>query len=272
MKRHRVTITTMPVIPITSLDDPLVLPYSQIKGHDPKRLGVFIVESEMLVRRAIESGFEVVSLLCSDRVVERLAQEFGDRLTLLSGPEAQINAILGFNFHRGVMACVKRPTAAQLSLDRLLPATTLVVCPFITQNENLGLILRAAAGLGADGLLIGDRGADPFSRQAVRVSTGASFQFPIAISADVHADLARLRSEHGMQLVGTVLAPDAIPLHQFKRSGRIALLIGSEFDGLDERSMALCDAKVTIAMHHGIDSLNVAMATGIFLHHLQSPR
>ncbi len=260
----------MPVIPVTSLDDPLALPYSRIKGHDPKGLGVFIVESEMLVRRAIDSGFEVISLLCSDRIVDRLALEFGDRLTLLSAPEPQINAILGFNFHRGVMACVRRPAPAQLSLDHLLPVTTLVVCPFITQNENLGLILRAAAGLGADGLLISDRGADPFSRQAVRVSTGASFQFPIAISSDIHADLRRLKSEHHLQLVGAIPAPDAIPLHQFRRRQRVALLIGNEFDGLDPESIDLCDARVAIAMHHGIDSLNVAMATGIFLHHLMA--
>ncbi len=259
----------MPVISVTTFDDPLVQPYRMIKGHDPRKLGVFIVESEMLVKRAIESGFEVVSLLCAQRVVDRLAADLGDNVTLLSATQEQISAIMGFDFHRGVMACVKRPSAEQLSLDRLLPATTLVVCPFITQNENLGLILRAASALGADGLLLGDRGADPFSRQAVRVSTGASFKFPIAISDDVHRDLARLHSEHEMQLVGTVLAADAIPLHQFKRGPRMALLIGNEFDGLDEKSIAMCDAKVTLDMHHGIDSLNVAMATGIFLYALR---
>ncbi len=260
----------MPVVPISSLDDPLVVPYRSIKGNDPAKLGVFIVESEMLVRRAIASGFEVVSLLCAERMTERLHADMTaqgrDEVTILSGPEAMINQLLGFNFHRGVMACVKRPQASQLRLDRVLNARTLVVCPFITQNENLGLILRAAAGLGADGLLLDDRGADPFSRQAVRVSTGASFQFPIAISADIHADLKRLKSECDMQLVSTILSPDAQALHTYRRAPRVALLIGNEFNGLDAASIALCDVHLTLAMHHGIDSLNVAMATGIVLY------
>ena len=258
----------MPVIPVTSLEAPELSPYRQIKGRDPKEQGVFIVESEMLVRRAIESPLEVVSLLCADRISDRISATVNPSIPLFVAPEHLINELLGFNFHRGIMACVRRPSMSEMTLDRLLPARTLIVCPFLTQNENLGLILRAVAGLGADGILISDRGADPFSRQAVRVCTGACFHFPIAISADIQGDLRRLKEREEMQIVSTILSPTATPLHLFKRPPRVALLVGNEFEGLDADSLALCDHHVTIPMHHHIDSLNVAMATGIVLHHL----
>jgi len=258
----------MPVFPVSSLDGPQLAPYRQIRGRDPIEQGVFIVESEMLVRRALASRFEVISLLCAERVADRIAETTAPDVPIYSMAQESLGELLGFQFHRGVMACVKRPSPSDMTLSRLLPAKTLVICPYLTQNENLGLILRAVAGLGADGLLISDRGADPFSRQAVRVSTGASFQFPIAISSDIHADLRLLKEREQMELVATLLADDAVPLSTFQRPQRVAMLVGNEFEGLAPETLAVCDHRVTIPMHHGIDSLNVAMATGIVLHHL----
>jgi tRNA G18 (ribose-2'-O)-methylase SpoU len=262
----------MPLVPVSSLDDPRIAPYRAIRGRDPVEAGVFIVESEMLALRLLGSRFETVSLFCAQRWAARLAEQAPPEVPIYVVSEERMNEVLGFNFHRGVMACGRRPLPGDLSIDRLLPARTLIVCPHITQNENLGLILRAAAGLGADGLLLSDRGADPFSRQATRVSTGASFMFPIAVSSDILADLRRLKEREGMRLVATLLSPDAVELHTFDRPERVALLVGNEFEGLPPDIIALCDHRVTIPMHRGIDSLNVAMATGIVLHHVINGR
>ena len=263
----------MPLLSITSLDDPCVAPYRLLKGRDPAiELGLFIVESELLVRRLLQSSYETASILATDRMAAKLLPDVPADVPLYACPEPVLHGILGFPFHRGVMACAVRPAADRVSIDALAEARRIVAFPFPSAQENLGLILRSIAGLGAEGVLIGSGGADVFSRQAVRVSAGTLFKLPLAICRDAAGDLRRLREERGMKLIAATLSPRAVPLHTFVPPASWALVVGNEFEGVPAELEAICDHEVTIPMQRGVDSLNVAVATSIVLYELLRPR
>jgi tRNA G18 (ribose-2'-O)-methylase SpoU len=132
---------------------------------------------------------------------------------------------------------------------------------------NLGGLVRLSAGFGADAMILGERSHDPFWRQSVRVSMGTIFTLPIVQSENLLGDLLRLKSEWGIELIATVLDANAQPLAASRRKKRTALLFGGEAQGLDAEVVRACDRRVTIPMHHGTDSLNVAVAAGICLYH-----
>ena len=144
---------------------------------------------------------------------------------------------------------------------------TLLICPDLINTQNLGAVIRSAAALGVDAMILGERCCDPFFRQSVRVSMGAVFTLPIVRSADLLADLRQLRDRWSVDLVATVLDPAAEPLPQARRSERLGLLLGSEDRGLGEPWLSACRRRVTLPMSRGTDSLNVAAAAAVFLYH-----
>jgi tRNA G18 (ribose-2'-O)-methylase SpoU len=186
-----------------------------------------------------------------------------------------IREIVGFNFHRGVMACGRRKLTARLEdviTSSGLPCR-LVVCPAANDAENLGGIIRSSAALGVDALLIPDRSIDPFSRRVLRVSMGTALKLPIVESANLLGDARRLREQFQVATFATVLADDAEPLTSVKPPSRWALFFGAEGEGLSPDWIAACARKITIPMQQGVDSLNVSVAAGIFLHHFcENPR
>ena len=143
-------------------------------------------------------------------------------------------------------------------------ARTLIVLEDLTDVDNLGAIARHAAAFGADAILLSPRSADPFYRKAIRVSLGSVFTVPIVRLARWPDQLQALRAE-GVSLVGAVLDPDAVPLIDFARPARVALMFGAEGPGLSPAARAACDHRVTIPMSPGADSLNVATAAALFL-------
>jgi tRNA G18 (ribose-2'-O)-methylase SpoU len=170
-----------------------------------------------------------------------------------------------------VLACARRKPAQ--TLDQAVPKDrerlTLVVCPEISNVENIGSLIRLSAGFGADAMILGELCHDPFWRQSVRVSMGTIFKLPLLHTHDLARDLKRLRDEWGVELIATVLdaPPAAEPLEHARRGSRVGILLGSEAQGLERAWIDACDRRVTIPMHHGTDSLNVAVAAGIFLYH-----
>lgn len=261
----------MPHVHIDSLQDPRLDPYRHLKDTNQTRwTGLFVAEGEKLVRRLLASRFSVASVLVSEPYVEQFAPLAGE-VPLLIVPEALIEPLVGFNFHRGVLACGRRlPNPALEDLvpsDR--PRLTLVVCPDVQDPENLGSILRVARAFGVDAMLLGPRSTDPLSRRVLRVSMGAALQLPWARSDDLENDLRRLQSEWSVQMAATVLDANAEPLANLSRPDRLGLLLGSEGHGLERHLVDLCDRLITIPMSPGTDSLNVAVAAGIFLHHFR---
>lgn len=262
----------MPFIHLTSLDDPRLETFRYLKDTNRTRwTGRFIAEGDKLVRRLLASDFPIESVLLSERFVPQWQALLPPDLPALVVPDELIEPLVGFNFHRGILACGRRKPP--VSLAELLPpdkVVTLVVCPEVQDPENLGSILRLAAAFDVEGVLVGQGSADPFSRRVLRVSMGAALRVPVVESHDITADLRRLAGPLAVELVATVLDPTAEPLARAARSKRLALLLGSEGHGLRPEWIAACARQITIPMPGEVDSLNVAVAAGILLYHFCS--
>jgi len=264
----------MSLVRIADLADRRLDPFRALKRtNETARRGLFIAEGEKLVRRLIAGGIELESLLVSDDHLAALEPVLPADVPTLVIAESDVEGLVGFNFHRGILGCGRRPQPPRLAdvLGNVLAreaTATLVVCPDVQDPENLGSIIRIAAAFGAAGLVLGHHSADPFSRRVQRVSMGNVYRLPIVPMADVGATLAELRTVHGVESWGTVLADDAEPLGTRRRPARLAVVLGGEGHGLSPEVVAACDRRVTIPMRAGVDSLNVAVATGIFLFEL----
>ena len=257
--------------PINSFDDPRLAPYRNLKdkelAHDGGR---FIAEGEQVVRRLLVSAVKTESLLVADRKAKAIAPLVPAGVTMFVASDEMVEQIIGFEFHSGVLACGVRPTSPALEnvLSKAVDSSrTVVVCTKITNSENLGSLIRISAGFGVAAMLLGEQCCDPFFRQTVRVSMGSAFVLPMVRSEDVVADMRRLKTDFGFELVATVLDREAQSLADAERSPKTALVFGGEADGLEPRQIAACDRRITIPMRRGTDSLNVSVAAGIFLYH-----
>lgn len=261
----------MPPIRINSLDDPRLEPYRHLKDTNRTRWAdLFIAEGEKLVRRLLASDFEVESVLLSDRFEAQLGSLVSRDVPTWILADELIEPLVGFNFHRGILACGRRRSSP--TLEGIAPPgpLTIAICAEVQDPENLGAILRISAAFGVNGVLVGRGSADPLSRRVLRVSMGAALRLPIRESPDLAADLERLRDHLDMQLAATVLDRSAEPLSTATRPDRFALVFGSEGHGLPPSIVSLCQRRITIPMNQRADSLNVAVAAGIFLHHFRA--
>jgi tRNA G18 (ribose-2'-O)-methylase SpoU len=256
-------------LPIASLDDPRLAPYRNLKDRDLARDGDrFIAEGEFVVRRLLSSRFPTESVVAAERKADALAEAVPDGVPLYAVPDRVLNDVVGFQFHTGVIAVGRRLPSPTLA--SVLPAgrSVVVICPDLTNGENVGSIVRTAAGFGVDALVLGERSFDPFYRLSIRVSMGTCFRLPIVRSANLLADLTSLRADHGYQLLATMLDHTAEPLRTLVVPERVAVLLGNEAVGLSPADAAACDRRVTLPMKRETDSLNVAAAAAVFLYHL----
>jgi tRNA G18 (ribose-2'-O)-methylase SpoU len=254
----------LPPIDLLEADDPRVADYRALKERRLNEEGRFVAESERVVRRLLESGLEVESVLVTAPRLATLADTLDGPFPVYRAPQGVLDAVAGFHVHRGCLAIGRKPAAAPIPAG----ARTLVVLEDLTDVDNLGAIARHAAAFGADAILLSPRAADPFYRKAIRVSLGAVFTIPIVRLQRWPEDLAALRAD-GVVTAGAVLDADAEPLATFVRPPRLALLFGAEGPGLTPGARAACDRRLTIPMSPGADSLNVATAAAIFLYALR---
>jgi tRNA G18 (ribose-2'-O)-methylase SpoU len=275
----------MSLLPIQSLDDPRLVVFRDVKATRHSRwAGRFIAEGARLVKRLLRSDYVVESLLLTEGRVEEFSNWLRPDVPTFVMPQTLAAELVGYNFHCGAMACaLRRPSP---SLDDIMARggerMTFVVCPDVNDPENIGTLIRLGAAFGIDAMLLGPACADPFSRRVLRVSMGNVLTLPIVCSRDLKADLQRLRSEWQVQLAATVVenrdptdgdedvgvqATETVEsLGDAVRPARLALLFGNEANGLGTEWLDLCDRRLTIPMR-AADSLNVAIAAGIFLYH-----
>lgn len=258
------------MIPIDSIEDPRIAPYRNLKDRELAREGGrFIAEGELVVRRLLSSDYPTESVLLAERRVPEIAPLIPTGVTIYAAPDALLNKIIGFKFQSGVIAVGRRKPA--MSVDEIARVggerKTLVICPETASAANMGALVRISAALGVDGIVLGERSCDPFWRQSIRVSMGAIFSLPLARSENLLRDLKHLREDCGFELVASVLDGSAEPLERARRSDRLGILFGNEAQGLSDEFIRDCDRRVTIPMRLGADSLNVAVAAGIFLYH-----
>lgn len=226
--------------------------------------GVFIAEGPTVVNRiAAHAGVLIESLLVDGRAKDRVPDGLDAPVFAVS---SEVMAeVVGFDFHRGVLALCRRP--APSSVAHLSTLGSLAVVEGINDHVNLGSIIRAAAGLGIGGLVLDPTTADPWYRRSVRVSMGTVVDLPMGRAADWPADLEVLRSA-GMTLVAATPDSSAEDIRDVGAVPRPAILLGAEGPGLSSAVLARADRRVGIRMSRDVDSLNVGQAAALLFHHL----
>lgn len=267
----------MASVQINSLDDPCVAGYRNLRERSLREEGVFITEGALLAERLLQSRFPVESLFVTIENAPRFAELVQGRAPLYVAEAALMRQIVGFDFHRGVLGlgCRLPFPDATSTVERLSSSSQqlrLLCCPSTETAENLGLILRSAAAFGVQAVLLPNDGADPLSRRCLRQSMGSALSLPLARSNDLLRELCALRQSHDVRLVAAVADDDesVVALDCFVWPQRAVLIVGNEYSGLDESWLAACDYRVTIPIAPGCDSLNVAVAAGVFLHHMRA--
>ena len=258
----------MPVIEIQSLDHPGVEVFStlteaQLRNRlDPQR-GIFIAESPKVIRVALDAGHVPVALLCERRHLTGDAADIlarvGD-IPVYTGERDLLARLTGYTLTRGVLCAMRRPVPPAVD-DVCREARRVVVIHGVVDATNIGAIFRSAAALGIDAVLLTTDSCDPLNRRAVRVSMGSVFLVPWTW---VEQPLACLHGL-GFRTAAMALTDRSIPLDApvLKEEPWLALVMGTEGDGLPRETIAGADYVVRIPMAHGVDSLNVAAASAV---------
>jgi tRNA G18 (ribose-2'-O)-methylase SpoU len=272
----------MGMIRIDGPGDPRVSAYHAVRDAELVReRGLFVAEGRLVVERLIEARrFTVQSILLNEaafRAVEPALSALQSEVPVYVCAADDFPGITGYDVHRGCLALAARP--APFSLDAVLErARAIVVLDGVTNADNVGGVFRNAAAFGADAVLLDASSCDPLYRKAIRTSMAATLRVPFARLAGEAggwaAALAGLK-ERGFTLVALTPAESARDLEEFaasERSGKVALLLGSEGPGLSAASEVIADHRVRIPIRPAVDSLNLAVAAGIALHRLVSGR
>ncbi len=260
----------MTLIDLEGIDDPRLSDYRnltdvQLRLAKEPAEGLYIAESSKVLRRAIDAGHTPRSFLLTGKWVPDLAdilERFAE-VPAFVAPEATLEALTGFHLHRGALAAMNRPRPRMLE-EVLATGHRVAVIEDMVDHTNLGAVFRSAAALGIDAVLLSPRCADPLYRRAVRVSMGSVFQVPwVRLNAWPDA-LGSVRAA-GYTLAALALVPGAVPMNRFPAAehGRLALMLGTEGEGLSDGALAEADLALTIPMHGGVDSLNVAAAAAV---------
>ena len=266
----------MRVIPIEAADDERLADYRDLTDVALRRVlepegGLYIAESAKVIARAVGAGHRPRSVLVQEKWLDDLSPILAEHddvpVYVVSSEIAE--RLTGYVIHRGALAAMHRPVPPPVS-DVVAGARRVVVLEDIVDHTNVGAIFRAAAGLGADAVLVSPRCADPLYRRSVRVSMGTVFQVPWTRLPE-WSEARGILSDLGFHLAALALADDAVPLDVFARDApeRVALLLGAEGDGLSRRALEASDTVVTIPMAGGVDSLNVAAASAVAIWELR---
>lgn len=235
--------------------------------------GLFIAESAKVIERALDAGVTLHSIFLEEHwleatlpIIERI-ESAGSSAPVLVATHEQFREVTGYQTTRGALAAFRRPVLPSVE-DALANARRVAVLEDITNYTNVGAAFRSAAALGIDAVLITPACHDPLYRRAARVSMGTVFQVPwtrIGDSRDWAAEGVPLLHSLGFKTAALALSDDSIPLDapELAACEKLAMVLGTEGDGLSPRTIASCDYTVKIPMEHGVDSLNVAAASAV---------
>ena len=264
------------IIHITDFSDPALDVYVRLTGAqlrnklEPEK-GIFIAESPTVIEVAMQGGCEPVSLLTDERLlggaVEKIIEKCGD-IPVYTADRELLTKMTGFELTRGALCAMKRPALPDLE-ELLRDARRVAVLEAVADSTNIGALFRSAAALGIDAVLVTPTCCDPLCRRAVRVSMGTVFLVPWTKIGDTPADwpengMKRLNAL-GFKTVAMALTDKSVSIDDptLKSEERLAIILGTEGDGLNKSTIAGCDYTVRIPMKHGVDSLNVAAAGAV---------
>lgn len=272
------------IIYLDNLDDPRLADYVSLtdvalrKSLESER-GLYMAEGDKVIRRALRAGHEPRSVVLAERWLDTIVptleditgKSAGGDIPIFVGDEALIESLTGFHVHRGALASMNRPELVD-PYDLVGPHTSarrIVVLENLVNHTNVGAVFRSMAALGFDAVLLTDSASDPLYRRSVRVSMGTVFQVPWTRIEHWPRSMQLLK-EWGWTTASLALRDDAISLDDFSTldvvrdsQSRVALILGTEGDGLSPATIAHTDYCVTIPMAGGVDSLNVAAAGAV---------
>lgn len=249
--------------------DPRVADYTSLtdvslrRKLEPER-GLYLAESSKVLRRALDAGHRPRSFFMAEKWVDGLRDVLeAHDVPVYVGTDEVLEQITGFHLHRGAMAAMHRP--APLPLENVLAsARRVAILEDIVDHTNVGAIFRSAAALDVDAVLVTPRCADPLYRRAVRVSMGTVFQVPWVRLEHWTADLQRVK-DAGFLTAALALSEDAVTVDTLaaEHPEKLALILGTEGQGLGAATLHHADRHVVIPMSHGVDSLNAAAASAV---------
>jgi tRNA G18 (ribose-2'-O)-methylase SpoU len=258
----------MAIIEVTSLEQEGVevfgtLTEAQLRNRVEPEKGIFIAESPKVINVALDAGYEPLSLLCERRHIEGDAKGIiarcGD-IPVYTGERSLLGQLTGYTLTRGVLCAMRRPTSPDVEVV-CKDARRIVVIDGVTDTTNIGAIFRSAAALGIDAVLLTSDSCDPLNRRSVRVSMGSVFLVPWTWFDGTLPDLHRL----GFTTVAMALTDDSVSIDDpvLTNQERLAIVMGTEGDGLPKDTIAEADYVARIPMSHAVDSLNVAAASAV---------
>ena len=238
--------------------------------YEPKQ-GIFIAESPNVIARALDAGYEPVSLLMERKHIDGQAREIIARCkdvpVYTADPEI-LKELTGFLLTRGVLCAMRRRKLPELS-EVLKNASRIAVLENVENPTNVGAIFRSAAALGMDAVLLTPSCSDPLYRRAARVSMGTVFQVPWTYIGRKNADWPdpglKILKDFGFTTAAMALSDDSVSIDApaLKQADKLAVILGTEGEGLLQETIDACDYTVKIPMYHGVDSLNVAAASAV---------
>ena len=256
----------MPIIEISSLTHPGVdvfcmLTEAQLRQRMEPGKGVFIAESPNVISRALDAGYEPLALMCERKHISgsaaHIIKRCGD-VPVYTGDRELLATLTGYVLTRGVLCAMRRPVLP--SMEEICRDTRrIVVIDGVVDTTNIGAIFRSAAALGIDAVLLTRNSCDPLNRRAVRVSMGSVFLVPWTWLNGTIGDL----NKFGFRTAAMALTDDSISIDHpiLAAEPRLAIVMGTEGDGLPYKTIAEADYVVRIPMAHGVDSLNVAASS-----------
>ncbi|WP_294630167.1 RNA methyltransferase [uncultured Bacteroides sp.] len=266
----------MSVIEISSLSHPGVelfstLTENQLRNRTEPDKGIFIVESPKVIKRALDSGYEPLAILCERKHIAGDAAEIIERCSgvpVYTGSRELLATLTGYVLTRGVLCAMRRPTLRSME-EVCGEARRIVLIDSVVDATNIGAIFRSAAALGMDAVLLTRTSCDPLNRRAVRVSMGSVFFLPWTWMEGSLGDLKKL----GFRTAAMALTDNSISIDNpaLAEEPKLAVVMGNEGDGLSHDTIAEADYVVRIPMAHGVDSLNVAAAAAVAFWQLRVP-
>ena len=267
------------IIELTDWEAPELDAYSrlteaQLRNRLEPEKGIFIAESPKVIATALSAGYEPISFLMERRHIEGQARELlagWENVPVYTADRELLAKLTGYTLTRGILCAMKRPASSNAE-DICRQARRVAVLDGIVDTTNLGAIFRSAAALGIDAVLLTPTCCDPLNRRAVRVSMGTVFQVPWGRLEDEPArSLPRIRAM-GFCCAAMALDDRAVSVTDpsLAARDRLAIVLGTEGDGLSSETVAACDITVKIPMSHGVDSLNVGAAAAVAFWELRS--
>ena len=262
---------------IGSFERPELLPYRTMRRQaEQRQQGIFVAEGEKVVRRLLESDFEVVSVLLPERWLrdlEPLLRARRETVSVFVAEKALLETLTGFSMYQGLLAVGRVPPQPSLPavLAASAPPRLLVAVEGLSKAENLGALVRNCVAFGVQALIIGETSSSPFLRRAVRSSMGTIFKLPVIEPPSLIQQLALLKTE-GLRVVAAHPHTSEKALWQTNLKEDCAIVFGSEGAGLSPAVLGICHEAVAIPMAPAVDSLNVGSAAAAFLYEVSRQR